>query len=52
MGKTEIELELCHRERTTFSVIVWIDGEGITDGVLEFANKLSNGQKTFNNREE
>lgn len=55
MGKTQIALQLCHRGKTTYSVIVWIHAQNetsFTQGVLNFANKLSGEQRTFNDRED
>ncbi|KAJ6020370.1 hypothetical protein N7540_005874 [Penicillium herquei] len=54
IGKTEIALELCYRERTTYSVVFWIDATDearFTEGLIEFANKLSMGQRTFSERD-
>lgn len=52
IGKTEIARELCHRERPTYPVIIWfvaLNETSFKQSVLNFANKLSTGQRTFNN---
>ncbi|KAJ5977891.1 hypothetical protein N7501_001233 [Penicillium viridicatum] len=51
IGKTEIARELCYRERPRYPVIVWFVADNerkFTQSVLNFANQLSTGQRTFN----
>ncbi|KAL4950940.1 hypothetical protein BDW69DRAFT_196853 [Aspergillus filifer] len=55
IGKTQIAIELCYQVARRYSVVAWISansGARIEEGLAQFADILSNGDRSFRTIEE